>query len=204
MVAATPRSAREGATGNLRSELPTDTSPSVIQSVTTDENFSVRNSVGRYQRKYSVGFYRRHYGRKSFRIKKKAGRWRGGFGGSFIFRRHHRWIQKRQPVQWRDRCAVYITDGLTEGFEMAYPYGDVPMFPSESQTWSLTIHRRNIRRWLRKEKLIYVSSADPLLPYFSFFFPNPNSPHMQTTSPPPPQKKVFLIPAQQVIFLEVL
>jgi hypothetical protein len=27
---------------------------------------------------------------------------------------------------------------------------------------------------------------------------------MQTTSPPPPQKKVFLIPAQQVIFLEVL
>jgi len=37
--------------GNLRSQLPTDTFPSVIQSVTTDGNFSVRNSVGNYRRK---------------------------------------------------------------------------------------------------------------------------------------------------------
>jgi len=51
--------------GNLRSELPTDTFPSVIQSITTDGNFSVRNSVGSYQW---------NYGQKSFRIKKKAGR----------------------------------------------------------------------------------------------------------------------------------
>jgi hypothetical protein len=42
--------------------------PSVIQSVKTDENFSVRNSVGKYQRKFSVGIYRLNYGRKSFRI----------------------------------------------------------------------------------------------------------------------------------------
>jgi hypothetical protein len=31
-------------------------------------------------------------------------------------------------------------------------------------------HRRKHRRWNRWKKLIYVSSADPLLPYFSFFF----------------------------------
>ena len=59
---------------NLRSKLPTDTFPSVIQSVTTDGPFSVRNSVSIYRRKFSVGSYRLNYGRKSFRIKKKAGR----------------------------------------------------------------------------------------------------------------------------------
>jgi hypothetical protein len=61
--------------GNLRSKLPTKTFPSVIQSVTTDENFSIRNSVRNYQREISVGSYRFNYGWKSFRIKnKKAGR----------------------------------------------------------------------------------------------------------------------------------
>jgi hypothetical protein len=30
-------------------------------------NFSVRNSVGKYRRKFSVGIYRLNYGRKSFR-----------------------------------------------------------------------------------------------------------------------------------------
>jgi hypothetical protein len=52
--------------GNLRSKLPTDTFPSVIQSVTTDGPFSVRNSVGNYRRQFSVGSYRRNYERKSF------------------------------------------------------------------------------------------------------------------------------------------
>jgi len=42
--------------------------PSVIQSVETDENFSVRNSVGKYRRKISVGIYRLNYRQKSFRI----------------------------------------------------------------------------------------------------------------------------------------
>jgi hypothetical protein len=87
--------------GNLRSKLPTDTFPSVIQSVTTDEIFSVCNSVGNYRRKVSVGSYRLNYGRKSFRIKKKAGRWRGGFGGLFVFRRNHRRIQNDSPYSAR-------------------------------------------------------------------------------------------------------
>jgi len=39
-----------------------------------------------------------------------------------------------------------------------------------------------VRWWVRRQKLIYDHPADPLLPYFSFFFPIP-------TPPPPPQKK---------------
>jgi len=58
-----------------------------------------------------------------------AGHWRGGFGGLF-FPTESLTDSKRQPVQWRDRFAVYIADGITEGFEMADPYGDVPIFPS--------------------------------------------------------------------------
>jgi len=45
--------------------------PSVIQSVKTDENFSVRNSVGKYRRKFSVGIYRLNYGRKVSEFKKR-------------------------------------------------------------------------------------------------------------------------------------
>jgi len=121
-----------------------------------------------------------------------------------FFRWHHRRIQKRQPVQWCDRCAVYIIDGLTEGFEMADPYGDVSMFLLESQTWSPTDSPTEYPSVKPTDKLIYVSSADPLLPYFSFFFLIPTLPICKQPAPPPPQKKVFLISAQQVIFLEVL
>jgi len=135
---------------NLRSELPMDTFPSVLQSVTTDENFSVRNSVGNYRQKYSVGSYRLNYERKSFRIKKKACRWRGGFGGSFF------------------------SDDITDGFKNDSPYSDVTgapfTLPTDSprdlkwQIRTLTclcfrqnqrrdhwlIHRRNIRQWNRR------------------------------------------------------
>ena len=69
-------------------------------------------------------------------------------------------------------------------------------------------HRRNnrwsFRRWNRRKKLIYDSSADPLLPYFSFFFLIPTLPICKEPAPPSPKKKIFLISAQQVIFLEVL
>ena len=57
--------------GNLSSKLPTDTFPSVSQSVTTDGPFSVRNSVGNYRRNIFVGTYRLNYGRKMVQIKKK-------------------------------------------------------------------------------------------------------------------------------------
>jgi hypothetical protein len=133
--------------GNLRSELPTDTFPSVIQSVTTDGKFSVRNSVGNYRRKYSVGSYRLNYKRKSFRIKKKAGRWRGGFGGHFFpmtsptdskttartvmwpvrrlhYRRTHRGIWNGRSVRWRVYVSVRITDVITDWFTDGISVGE--------------------------------------------------------------------------------
>ena len=52
-------------------------------------------------------------------------------------------------------------------------------------------HRRNHRwsfhQWNRWKKLIYVSFASP--PLFLLLLPNPNSPHLQTTSPPSPPKQ---------------
>jgi hypothetical protein len=65
-------------------------------------------------------------------------------------------------------------------------------------------HWRKRCRWNRQKKLIYVSSADPLLSYFSFFFLIPTLPICKQPAPPPKRKKFFLISAQQVIFLEVL
>jgi len=47
-----------------------------------------------------------------------------------------------------------------------------------------------------------VSAISP--PLFLQLLPNPNSSHLQTTSPPSPQTKISLILAQQVIFLEFL
>ena len=106
-----------------------------------------------------------------------------------FFRRHHRRIQKRQPVQWRDRCAIYITDGLTEGFEMVDPYGDVSMFPSESQTWSPTDSPMEYLSVNPSVKVNICQLCRPSPPLFLLLLPNPNSPHLQTTNPPPPTKK---------------
>jgi len=83
--------------GNLRSELPTDTIPSVLQSVTTDGHFSVRNSVGHYQQKFSISSYRLNYGRKSFRHKKKRRVADLEILAGYFFRRNHRRIQKDSP-----------------------------------------------------------------------------------------------------------
>jgi hypothetical protein len=80
--------------GNLRSKLPTDTFPSVIQSVTTDGIFSVRNSVGNYRQKVSVGSYRLNYGWKSFRIKKK-----------------------RRVADVEVLAGYLLSDGITDGFK---------------------------------------------------------------------------------------
>jgi len=105
--------------------------------------------------------------------------------------RNHRGIRNGRSVRWRDRFTAWNSDGITEGLEMADLYGDVSMFPSESQTES----PRDFPSVKPSEKLIYALSADPLLPYFSFFFliptlpickqpapPNKNLPHLSTTS----------------------
>jgi hypothetical protein len=123
---------------------------SVIQSVKTDEKFSVCNSVGKYRRKISVGIYRLNYGRKSFWILKKVGRWRGGFGGLFFsdgitdgfknycpysarkvmwpvcrlnFRRTHRGIWNGRSVRWHVYVSVRITGVITDGVSVCKTVG---------------------------------------------------------------------------------
>jgi hypothetical protein len=100
--------------GNLRLKLPMNTFPSVIQSVTTDGPLN--------------------YGWKSFWIKKKSGRWRGGFGGLFFsdgfktttrtvtwpVRRlncwqTHRGIWNGRSVRRRVYVSIRITDGVSVG-----------------------------------------------------------------------------------------
>jgi len=84
---------------NLRSKLPTDTFPSVIQSVTTDGLFSIRNSVSNYRRTFSVSSYRLNYGRKTFRIKKKGRSLTWRFWRVILFPTESPTDSKRQPVQ---------------------------------------------------------------------------------------------------------
>jgi len=114
----------------------------------------------------------------------------------YFFRRNHRRIQNDNPY----------SDVTGSPFKL----------PTESLRdlkWQIRMvtcrcfrqnHRRKSRRWNRQKKLIYVSSADPLLPYFSFFFLIPTLPICKQPTPPLPQTKISLISAQQVIFLEVL
>jgi hypothetical protein len=100
----------------------------------------------------------------------------------------------------RTATAVYIADGITDGFEMADPYGDVLIVPSESLTDSPT----EFPTVKPSVKVNICPLYRPSPPLFLLLLPNPNSLHLQTTSPPPPQTKTSLISAQQVIFLEVL
>jgi len=83
---------------------------------------------------------------------------------------------------------------------MPDPYSDVSFFPSESPTTSPT-EKPSVKP---SEKVNICPLYRPSPPLFLLLLPNPNSPHLQTTSPPPPQTKISLISAQQVIFLEVL
>jgi len=136
------------------------------------------------------------------RIKKKrAVHWRGGHWGYFLptesprdskrqlrtvtrpvhrwkCRRNHRGIQNDSSVWWRVLFTVRIADGITD---------------------------KIVRRWIRRQKLIYPLSLDPILPYFSFFFSSffliSTLPNCKQPAPLP--KKISLFSAQQVIYLEV-
>jgi len=77
--------------------------------------------------------------------------------------------------------AIYIVDGITNGFEMVDPYGDVLIVPSESSTIS-PMECPSV-----KVNICPIYWPSPLL--FLLLLPNPNSPHLQTTSPPPPKQK---------------
>ena len=63
-------------------------------------------------------------------------------------------------------------------------------------------HRRKSRRWNSQKKLIYVNSADPLLPYFSFFFLIPTLPICKQPAPPPPKQKYPSYQHNKLYFLK--
>jgi hypothetical protein len=114
--------------------------------------------------------------------------WRG-----YFYRQNHRRIQK-------DSLYSDVTGS---------PFKMLTKSPRDSK-WQIRMmtcrffcrNHRICRRWNRRKKLIYVLSADPFLPYFSFFFLISTLPICK--QPAPPQTKISLISAQQVIFLEVL
>ena len=150
----------------------------------------------------SVGSYRLKYGRKIFQIKKKGGSLMWRFWRGYCYRQNHRQIQNDSPY----------------GDVIGSPFKMPTESPRDSKCQIRTVtccffhqnhrrhHRRKSHRWNRRKKLIYVLSADPLLPYFSFFFLIPTLPICKQPPPPPlpPKTKISLISAQQVIFLEVL
>jgi len=152
----------------------------ICLSVPTDGHFSIRNSVGNYRRKFSVRSYRLNYGRKSFRIKKKRVADVEVLEGYFFWRNHQR-IQNDSPY----------SDVTGSPFKL-------PMDSPRDLKWQIRTvtcrcfrqnHRRSFRRWNRWKKLIYDSSADPLLPYFSFFFLIPTLPICKQPAPLPQKKK---------------
>jgi len=75
--------------------------PSVIQSVKTDENFFVRNSVGKYRRKFSVGILPTELRTEKFPNLKKGGSLTWRFWRVIFFRRNRRRIQKDCPYSSR-------------------------------------------------------------------------------------------------------
>ena len=166
--------------GNLRSKLPTATFPSVLQSVTTDRIFFIRTSVGNYRWKVFVGSYRLNYKRKSFRIKKKGGSltwrfWRVIFSDGFKTtartvtwtvrclhcRWNHRGIWNGRSVRRRVNFSIRITDDITDRIPSVKP----------------------------SEKVNICQLCRPSPSLFFLLLPNPNSPHLQTTSPPSPPNK---------------
>jgi hypothetical protein len=159
----------------LRSPLPTEFNPSVLSSVYTDDQIP---SV------YTNGITD-----KMLRIKKRAVRWRGGYCRYFLPMKSPR-DSKRQlhTAMWpihRWKCRRNH-----RGIQNVAPYGDLPCLPSDQMTKSQTEY---FCWWIRRQKLIYPHSTDPLLPYFSFFFPIPTLPNCKQPAPP---KKISLFSAQ--------
>jgi len=166
--------------GNLWSKLPTDTFPFVLQSVTTNENFPSVVTDWITDGKVSE-------------LKKKGG-----------------------SLTWRFWWVIFFDGFKTTARTVTWPVRRLNCRPHHRGIWNGRSVRWRVDLSIRitnvitdgvsvGETVIYVSSADPLLPYFSFFFLIPTLPICkQPALPPPPQTKISLISAQQVIFLEVL
>jgi len=111
--------------GNLRSKLSTDNVPSVLQSVTTDENFpSVINnwitnrkvSIVKKRRVADVEILAGYFFRQDHRRIQKD----SSYSDHHLYcrqnhRRNHQWIWNGRSVWWRVDYSVRIIDGVTDG-----------------------------------------------------------------------------------------
>ena len=129
---------------------------------------------------------------------------RGSAELSYInfFRRFHRRTLCRLLRRWFWRNHRQIQNDSPSSDVTGSPF-ELPMDSPRDLKWRIRTvtcrffhqnhrctHRRRFRRWNRKKKLIYVSSADPLLPYFSFFFLIPTLPICKQPAPLPPNKNL--------------
>jgi hypothetical protein len=123
--------------------------------------------------------------------------------GVIFYRQNHRGIQNVSSVWWRDRFTNGNADGLTEGFKMLAPYGDVTDSPMKMPTDALTnskrqhrisrrLHRQNNPSGKPSAKVNISPQTRPYPPLFLLLLPHLNSPQLQTTSAPP-QKKISLL-----------
>jgi hypothetical protein len=79
---------------------------------------------------------------------------------------NHRGIQNGSSLRWLALFAVRGADEIT--YEI-------------------------VRRWSRRQKLIYLLSLNPILPYFSFFFLISTLPNCKQPAPPPPKKNLLFL-----------
>jgi len=118
----------------------------------------------------------------------------------YLFWWNDRRIQNDSPYNDVTGSPFKLPTESPRDLKMADPYNDVSIFPSDSPTASPTENLSG--KPSEKVNICQLCRSSP--PLFLLLLPNPNSPHLQTTSPASPQTKISLISAQQVIFLEVL
>ena len=156
--------------GNLRSKLPTDTILFVIQSVTTDDKFpsvvtdwitDEKVSVVKKRRVATWRFWQVIFSDGITDGFKKTARTATWTVRRLNCRRNHRGIWNGRSVRWHVDCSVKITDGSPIEVPSVKPSGKVNICPL----------------------------CRPSPPLFLLLLPNPNSPHLQTTSPPSPPHK---------------
>jgi hypothetical protein len=146
--------------GTLRSKLPTDHFPSVIQSVTTDGKVS--------------------------ELKKKS--WVADVEvlAGYFFRQTHRQIQNNSPYSDVTGLPFKLPTESPRDLKWQIRTVTCRFFHQNHRRH----HKRKVCRWNRWKKLIYVSSTDPLLPYFSFFFLIPTLSICKQPAPLPPYKNL--------------
>jgi len=149
----------------------------------------------------SFGSYRLNYRRKSFWIKKKGGSLTWRFWWGYFYRWNHRRIQN--DSSYSDVTGSPFTMQTESPRDLKWQIRTVTcrVFRQNHRQH----HRRKICWWNRRKTFIYVQSADPPVPYFSFFFLIPTLPICKQPAPlPPKQKSPSFQHNKLIIFLEVL